>query len=147
MRLPDDAEVSDELWDDVIECMKQRVGDKFPIIRTYAVRALSRFSSDSENSDILDILLQALPLEQNAVSVYSTLFEACGPAVGLVLKFLLTSFTMACDQEVRKTIVLSLPPSNTTSTAIIECTLDVSESVRKAAYCVVANKFPLQTLR
>lgn len=114
MRLPDDAEVSDELWDDVIECMKQRVGDKFPIIRTYAVRALSRFSSDSENSDILDILLQALPLEQNA--------------------------------EVRKTIVLSLPPSNTTSTAIIECTLDVSESVRKAAYCVVANKFPLQTL-
>lgn len=88
MRLPDDAEVSDELWDDVIECMKQRVGDKFPIIRTYAVRALSRFSSDSENSDILDILLQALPLEQNAVSVYSMLFEACGPAVELVLKFL-----------------------------------------------------------
>lgn len=68
MRLPDDAEVSDDLWDEIIECMKVRMGDKVPVIRTFAVRALSRFASDTENSDILDLFLGALPLEQNAVS-------------------------------------------------------------------------------
>ncbi|XAR73559.1 hypothetical protein NMG60_11007561 [Bertholletia excelsa] len=114
MRLPDDAEVSNEVWDEVIECMKLRISDKVPGVRTFAVRALSRFVNDSENGDILDLFLEALPLEQNV--------------------------------EVRKTIVLSLPPSNATSTAIINCTLDVSESVRKAAYCVLARKFPLQSL-
>lgn len=50
-------------------------------------------------------------------------------------------------QDVRKMIVLSLPPSSATSQVIIDCTLDVSESVRKAAYSVLANKFPLQSLR
>ncbi|CAM8881089.1 unnamed protein product [Rhodiola kirilowii] len=59
MRLPDDAEVSDELWDEVIECMKMRIEDK--------VRALSRFANDSEDSDILELLLQALDLEQIAM--------------------------------------------------------------------------------
>ncbi|XP_050270046.1 uncharacterized protein LOC126714094 isoform X1 [Quercus robur] len=114
MRLPDDAEVSSELWDEVIECMLVCVRDKVSIIRTFAVRALSRFANDGENSDILDLFLEVLPIEQNA--------------------------------DVRKTIVLSLPPSNATSQVIIDCTTDVSESVRKAAYCVLANKFPLQSL-
>ncbi|XP_022880704.1 uncharacterized protein LOC111397973 [Olea europaea var. sylvestris] len=114
MRLPDDAEVSSELWDEVIECMKSRVGDKFPVVRSFAIRALLRFANESENRDIIDLFLQALPLEQNA--------------------------------DVRKTIVLSLPPSNETLSTIIDSTLDVSESVRKAAFCVIASKFPLQTL-
>ncbi|KAK9062182.1 hypothetical protein SSX86_019368 [Deinandra increscens subsp. villosa] len=114
MRLPDDAEVSDELWDEVIDCMKVRVGDKVPVIRTFSVRALSRFANDAENSDILDLLLETLPREQNP--------------------------------DVRKTILLSLPPSNATSTAIISCTLDVSESVRKTGYSILASKFPLQSL-
>ncbi|KAK3030600.1 hypothetical protein RJ639_039686 [Escallonia herrerae] len=114
MRLPDDAEVSDELWDEVIDSMKVRVGDRVPVIRTFAVRALSRFANDSENSDILELFLQTLPLEQNP--------------------------------DVRKTIILSLPPTNASSAAIINCTLDASESVRKAAYCVLASKFPLQSL-
>lgn len=114
MRLPDDAEVSNEVWDEVIESMMLRVRDKVPITRTFAVRALSRFANDGENSDILDLFLDVLPIEHNA--------------------------------EVRKTIVLSLPPSIATSQVIIDCTTDVSESVRKAAYCVLANKFPLQSL-
>ncbi|KAL4577943.1 hypothetical protein LXL04_014058 [Taraxacum kok-saghyz] len=114
MRLPDDAEVSSELWDEVIDCIKVRVGDKAPVIRTYSIRALSRFANDAENSDILELFLQTLSSEQNP--------------------------------DVRKTILLSLPPSNETSTAIINCTLDVNESVRKAAYCVLASKFPLQSL-
>lgn len=44
-------------------------------------------------------------------------------------------------------IILSLPPSNATLLAILDCTLDVSEVVRKAAYYILANKFPLQSLR
>ncbi|XP_058787474.1 uncharacterized protein LOC131661851 isoform X1 [Vicia villosa] len=114
LRLPDDAEVSNDLWDEVIEGMKVRVQDKIHLVRTFAVRALSRFVNDSSNVDILDLFLEMLPLEQNA--------------------------------DVRKMIVLSLPASSATSQVIIDCTLDVSESVRKAAYCVLANKFPLQTL-
>ncbi|GAA0186430.1 hypothetical protein LIER_33718 [Lithospermum erythrorhizon] len=114
MRLPDDTEVSSELWGEVIECMKLRVGDKVPVVRIFAVRSLSRFAYDAENSDILELFLQTLQLEQSS--------------------------------DVRKTILLSLPPSIETATSVIDCTLDVSESVRKAAYQVLANKFPLQSL-
>ena len=67
MRLPDDTEVSNELWDEVIEHMKLRVNDKVPAVRTFAVRALSRFLSDSENSDILELFVDKLPSEQNPV--------------------------------------------------------------------------------
>ncbi|EHA8590767.1 hypothetical protein COCNU_scaffold023732G000010 [Cocos nucifera] len=114
MRLPDDAEVSDQLWDEVIDKMKERVGDKVPAIRAFAVRALSRFANDVESGDILILFLQTLSQEQNA--------------------------------EVRKTIILSLPPSNATTEAIVGSTLDVSESVRRSAYRVLASKFPLQSL-
>ncbi|KAH7655972.1 Condensin complex subunit 3 protein [Dioscorea alata] len=114
MLLPDDAEVSDEVWDDVIESMKQRLEDKVPGIRAFAVRALSRFANDVDNADIVNLFLETLPQESSA--------------------------------DVRKTIVLSLPPTNATSVAIVESTLDVSESVRRAAYCVLAIKFPMQSL-
>ncbi|KAL3630411.1 hypothetical protein CASFOL_023395 [Castilleja foliolosa] len=114
MRLPDDAEVSNGLWDDVIECMMLRVGDKVPAVRTFAVRALARFANDSENNDILELFLEKLQLEQNG--------------------------------EVRKIIVMSLPPSSATLPMIVDSTLDVSESVRKAAYIVLASKYLLQNL-
>ncbi|KAL2922343.1 Condensin complex subunit 3, partial [Bienertia sinuspersici] len=114
LRLPDDAEVSNELWDEVIEKLIIRVGDKIPIVRTFAIRALSRFVNDSENNEILDLFIQTLQSDQIA--------------------------------DVRKTLLLSLPPSNATSSVVIGCTLDVSESVRKAAYIVLANKFPLHSL-
>ncbi|XP_042473762.1 condensin complex subunit 3-like isoform X1 [Zingiber officinale] len=114
MRLPDDAEVSDELWDEVLDSMKQRVGDKVPAIRGFAIRALSRFANGGEDSDIVVLFLETLPGETNS--------------------------------EVRKSIVLSLPPSDMTSEAIITSTLDVSESLRKAAYLVLASRFPLPTL-
>jgi len=67
MRLPDDAEVNDGFWDQMIDSMMLRMGDKIPVIRTFAIRALSRFVNDSENSDILELFLQTLDSEQNAV--------------------------------------------------------------------------------
>ncbi|RLM54862.1 hypothetical protein C2845_PM10G06510 [Panicum miliaceum] len=114
MRLPDDAEVSDDIWDHLIDGMKVRVQDKIPAIRSFAVRALSRFAGDGEDGGIVDLFLETLDNEQNA--------------------------------EVRKTIVLSLPPCNATLESVIESTLDVSESVRRAAYSVLSTKFPLQSL-
>ncbi|GLJ05398.1 hypothetical protein SUGI_0017550 [Cryptomeria japonica] len=45
--------------------------------------------------------------------------------------------------EVHKMLLLLLPPSNDTTFDIIERTLDVNDSMRKAAYQVLANKFPL----
>ncbi|CAA7401389.1 unnamed protein product [Spirodela intermedia] len=112
--LPDDADVSDEVWDGVIYRMKERVEDKVPDVRACAARALSRFANDGGNCDIIDLLLRALSQEPNT--------------------------------DVRKTIVQSLPPTNSTLASIIDCTLDVHESVRKAAYVVLASKFPLQSL-
>ncbi|KAG8076259.1 hypothetical protein GUJ93_ZPchr0006g41083 [Zizania palustris] len=114
MRLPDDAEVSDEVWDEVIDDMKIRVQDKIPGIRAFAVRALSRFASDGEENDIVDLFVETLEKEQNT--------------------------------EVRKAIILSLPPSNGTLETVIGSTLDVSESVRRAAYSMLSTKFPLQSL-
>ncbi|CAM0913332.1 unnamed protein product [Alopecurus aequalis] len=114
MQLPDDAEVSDEIWDEVIDGMKVRVQDKIPAIRVFAVRAVSRFAIEEDDGGIIDIFLETLEKEQNA--------------------------------EVRKTIILSLPPSNATLESIIESTRDANESVRRAAYSVLSTKFPLQSL-
>ncbi|KAK1302859.1 hypothetical protein QJS10_CPB12g01370 [Acorus calamus] len=117
-RLPDDAEITDEVWDDVIGSMKRCVEDIAPSVRSFAVRALARFAVDVEAGGIADFLLGQLPREPTAVQFI----------------------------EVRKMIILSIPPANTTSAVIVECTLDVSDSVRQAAYCVLANKYPLQSL-
>uniref|UniRef100_A0ACD5ZVA3 Uncharacterized protein n=1 Tax=Avena sativa TaxID=4498 RepID=A0ACD5ZVA3_AVESA len=114
MQLPDDAEVSDEIWDEVIDGMKVRVQDKIPAIRVFAVRAVSRFAIDEDDGGIIDVFLDTLEKEQNA--------------------------------EVRKTIILSLPPSNATLESVIESTMDANESVRRAAYSVLSTKFPLQSL-
>lgn len=67
MRLPDDAEVSDEIWDEVIDSMKVRVQDKIPAIRVFALRALSRFASDGEDGGIVDLFVETLEKEQNTV--------------------------------------------------------------------------------
>ncbi|XP_037492105.1 condensin complex subunit 3 [Jatropha curcas] len=104
MRLPDDAEVSNDLWDEVIECMKSRVRDRIPVIRTYAIRALSRFVNDTDNCDILELFLEMLTSEQNAVS---------------------------------------LPIDSIISNHI---KFELHARIRKAAYCVLADKFPLQSL-
>ena len=50
-------------------------------------------------------------------------------------------------QEVRRNIILSMPPSNATVPDIVKHTADVSEAVRRSAFIVLAKKFPLQSLR
>lgn len=82
--------MSSELWDEVIDCMKLRAGDKVPVIRISAVRALSRFASDCENSDILDLFLDMLPLEQTVVSssIDSHTYMLCRAGVRLIVHLL-----------------------------------------------------------
>lgn len=46
MRLPDDAHVSTESWDEVIGCIKARA----------PVRVFTRFAIDAENSDSFETL-------------------------------------------------------------------------------------------
>lgn len=75
--MPDDTEVSSDLWDEVLECMKLRVGDKVAAVRTFSVRALSRFVNDTENVDILELFLETLPLEQNVVSLFTSMCKQC----------------------------------------------------------------------
>lgn len=119
LRLNEDAEVSDEVWDDVIESMHRRMQDKVPAIRVYSARALARFASadgsdDPEDDAILSAYRRSLQLDQNA--------------------------------EVRRNIILSMPPSNATVHDIVRHTADVSEAVRRTAFFVLAKKFPIQSL-
>ena len=144
MRLPDDAEVSDDIWDDLIDAMKVRVQDKIPAIRSFAVRALSRFAGDGEDGGIVDLFLETLDNEQNAVS--QIILNNSQLLISDFLFHLIVG-VVSFLKEVRKTIVLSLPPSNATLESVIESTHDVSELVRRAAYSVLSTKFPLQSLR
>jgi condensin complex subunit 3 len=143
MQLPDDAKVSDEIWDEVIEGMKVRVQDKIHAIRVFAVRAVSRFAIDEDDGGIIDIFLEALEKEQNAVSQINPVPPNTNYRFPSASDRRIVSF----EKEVRKMIVLSLPASNATLEAIIESTMDVNESVRRAAYSVLSTKFPLQSLR
>eukprot|EP00250_Pteridium_aquilinum_P000880 c11059_g1_i1 orf=140-3382(+) len=120
LRLNEDAEVSDDVWDDVIESMQRRMQDKIPAIRVYSARALARFASaedglgDPENDAILRAYRRSLQSDQNA--------------------------------EVRRNIILSMPASNATVHDIVRHTADVNEAVRKTAFFVLSKKFPIQSL-
>ncbi|MCO5614540.1 hypothetical protein L7F22_068823 [Adiantum nelumboides] len=117
LRLKEDAEVSDDVWDSVIESMQKRMQDKIPTIRVYSARALGRFASaddDPENDAIMSTYRKSLQSDQNA--------------------------------EVRRNIILFMPPSNATVHDIVRHTLDVNEAVRKTAFTVLSKKFPIQSL-
>jgi condensin complex subunit 3 len=137
--------VSDEIWDEVIEGMKVRVQDKIPAIRVFAVRAVSRFAIDEDDGGIIDIFLETLEKEQNPVC--HCLINSVPQMLILDLLQHLIESLFHFVKEVRKTIILSLPPSNATLESIIESTMDANESVRRAAYSVLSTKFPLQSLR
>ncbi|KAI5062946.1 hypothetical protein GOP47_0021493 [Adiantum capillus-veneris] len=117
LRLNEDAEVSDDVWDNVIDSMQKRMQDKIPAIRVYSARALGRFASaddDPENDAILSTYRKSLQSDQNA--------------------------------DVRRNIILFIPPSNATVHDIVRHTSDVNEAVRKAAFTVLSKKFPIQSL-
>ena len=107
LRLADEVEVGDELWDEVIECMMVRVRDKVPVIRTFAVRSLSRFVNDPDNTDILDLLLEVLPLEQNPVKVPFLILLCYHQSLIILLMF---SFRRYAKQLFFHCLLLMQPP-------------------------------------
>ena len=77
MRLHEDAEVSDEVWDNVIKSMCKHMQDKMPAVRVYSARALARFASADDGSEelednavILSTYRKSLQSDQNAVSIF-----------------------------------------------------------------------------
>ena len=47
-QMGDEAAIDDELYDQIYECMLQRLRDKFPVVRVQAVFALSRLQDPSD---------------------------------------------------------------------------------------------------
>ena len=47
--LNEDAQIDDDLYDRIYECMLQRLRDKFPSVRVQAVFALSRLQDPRDN--------------------------------------------------------------------------------------------------
>lgn len=68
-RLADDVEVSDELWEELITKMKQRMQDKVPGVRVTAARALARLVSGDENDSVVSVYRQALETDRSAVCI------------------------------------------------------------------------------
>ena len=48
--LGDDAQIDDDLYDKIYECMLQRLRDKFPVVRMQSVLALTRLQ-DPQNKE------------------------------------------------------------------------------------------------
>lgn len=78
LRLHEDAEVSDEVWDNVIKSMCKHMQDKIPAVRVYSARALARFASADDGSGeveddaiILSTYRRSLQFDQNAVSTFA----------------------------------------------------------------------------
>ena len=47
--LSEDAQIDDDLYDKIYECMLMRLRDKFPSVRVQAVLALSRLQDPRDN--------------------------------------------------------------------------------------------------
>jgi condensin complex subunit 3 len=106
---------------------------------------LSRFAIDGEDGGIVDLFLETLDNEQNAVcEIVLNSFPV--PSIRYVHLVVSNCDLVSFLKEVRMAIVFSLPPSNNTLESVVESMLDISESVRRAAYSVLSTKFPLQSL-
>lgn len=156
-RLADDVEVSDELWEELIKKMKQRMQDKVPGVRVTAARALARLVSGDENDSVVSVYRQALETDRSAVCI-APLHSAHHESVRLPMFFFFWEIcNFSCHilgvenddnvQDVRKMVILSIPAINMTIPQIVERTADVSDLVRKAVYLVLCNKFPIPMLR
>ena len=48
--LGEDAQIDDELYDRLYECMLERLKDKWPVVRYHAVMAMSRLQDPSDEN-------------------------------------------------------------------------------------------------
>ncbi|KAL3677038.1 hypothetical protein R1sor_026986 [Riccia sorocarpa] len=116
IELPEDVPVADDLWERIISSMQRRMQDRMTSVRVFAARALSRLVTTDDIENDRTVLAYRQALKSDQRA------------------------------EVRKMVVLSMPAMNATVADVVEQTADVSETVRKSTYNVLANKFRIESL-
>jgi condensin complex subunit 3 len=114
-----DAEISDDLYDQMEETMLERLRDNTPVVRAQAARALSRLQdggedADFSNSEITRAFIELIGGEKN--------------------------------KDARKAILGALAISDHTISVVVERTRDVSEEVRRIAFLALAAKVPVESV-
>jgi condensin complex subunit 3 len=114
-----DAEISDDLYDQMEETMLERLRDNTPAVRAQAARALSRLQdggedADFSNSEITTAFIELIGGEKN--------------------------------KDARKAILGALAISDHTISVVVERTRDISEEVRRIAFLALAAKVPVESV-
>lgn len=118
--MEEDAEVSDDLAQEIMTSMLERLQDKVPQVRAQAARALARLQDPGENATFED---------DPIVEAYKHI--------------------LACDKnkDVRKAVLASMAIADATMSDIVDRTSDINDEVRRVAYHVLAAKVPLQSMK
>ena len=114
-----DAEISDDLYDQMEETMLERLRDNTPVVRAQAARALSRLQDGGEDADF----------STNEITV--AFIELIGGEK---------------NKDARKAILGALAISDHTISVVVERTRDVSEEVRRIAFLALAAKVPVESV-
>ncbi|KAM6440516.1 condensin complex subunit 3 isoform 2-T3 [Liasis olivaceus] len=121
--LPEDAQIGDELFDQINSAMQLRATDKVPNVRIQAVLALSRLQDPKDDQCPV---VNGTFLANSCV--YNSLIETDS------------------SPEVRRAVLSCIGPSVKTLSKIIGRTMDVKDTVRKLAYQVLAEKVHVKAL-
>ncbi len=80
----DDAQIDDELYDRIYECMLQRLRDVFPIVRVHAVFALARLQDPTDldcpiinGEPTFSLLTRINSLKENEEDLQALREESC----------------------------------------------------------------------
>ena len=114
-QLGEEAEVSDELWDVVMERMMVRLKDKVPIVRAHAAAALGRLQNPGDDEEDL---------------------FADDPVVEEYIRLLKEDRS----KDVRKAVLANIAVCNRTITLVLQRCRDTSDEVRRCAFLVLAAK-------
>eukprot|EP00172_Hildenbrandia_rubra_P003604 Plantae.Rhodophyta-Hildenbrandia_rubra.ctg5996.p1 GENE.Plantae.Rhodophyta-Hildenbrandia_rubra.ctg5996~~Plantae.Rhodophyta-Hildenbrandia_rubra.ctg5996.p1 ORF type:complete len:772 (-),score=133.61 Plantae.Rhodophyta-Hildenbrandia_rubra.ctg5996:1743-4058(-) len=108
--LPEDAEISDEIWAPLLKAMLERAKDKIPRVRASAAAALCRLQSTGDPADdkATECLVRMLSADRSAA--------------------------------VRKAALHAAAISDYTLPSVLKRVKDISEDVRKTALSTLANK-------
>ena len=111
--LDEEAELSDELYDDVREAMLGRLRDRHPPVRAQAVRALARLQEPGDSGDFS---------EDDVTTEFRRLLRTDK------------------NKDVRKAVLASIAVADSTLGAVVERVRDVADDVRRMAFMVLASK-------
>lgn len=108
--LPENAEVSDDVWEPLLECVTARSRDRVPRVRAAAAAALCRLQTTGD------------------------------PADDAVAARLIEMLTKDSSAAVRKSALVAVAVTPATIPALLSRTRDVKDDVRKAAFQMLARK-------